>query len=71
MLNVPDELDAHIDHLNAECDRLRAELQEVRRSHARFMQGIKALLGYTNWPTIPGVFNDGVLKLLEARLTSR
>ena len=44
------------------------DLAALRRSHGDFLRGIKAILGFENWPEIKGDFLDGVLAILRARL---
>lgn len=69
--------EAELATMKERADRAEQRLEEntdgmiaARDSHAKLCRGIKAALGYDNWPDIEGNFADGVIRLLTERITA-
>lgn len=75
-------LTREVEHARTQCDGYRQrlfdqqkrtdtaaeELRDLRKRHSAFLNRIKHMLGYTDWPVIPEVFLDGVGNLLSDKL---
>jgi hypothetical protein len=56
---------AYAGDLRQELELAQNEMGSLRASHAKLCRGIREAMGIENWPSINGLFAEGVVSLLR------